>query len=130
MQHDAKPCLVCGAAFTPDSKHSPSAAVRVKTCGDECRSELRSRQATSQRARFRQQHSGASSDMTLCQCSACKAGRDTDRTALIARVAAEKGVPVADGRKPLKKPTWLARHQAIRDGKRERDLIPAPRWQT
>src|SRR6185436_5737284 len=33
----------------------------------------------------------------LCRCSACQAGRTSDRSALVAKVAREKGVPVSTG---------------------------------
>jgi hypothetical protein len=115
----SKTCEACWETFTTEDPDQ-------RTCGNACGGTLR-RGRRYGGANKRHVRSGAVGDHEPCPCSRCEAIRTSDRTALVARVAAEMHVEVTDPLRPRKKLSWEARYKAIREGKRVRDAQPAPR---
>lgn len=95
MQHAEKTCDPCGALFTPGEWLTAEQADAAKSCSHFCSSQRAQGKSVSATVE-------TSSIATLdaqgrCICSDCNRMRDEDRTALIARVAAEMGKPIAAG---------------------------------
>jgi hypothetical protein len=113
-RHEPKVCVICHCTFTPSDSCSPGKAAKQEVCGYACSWRRR-------RAKFRGQQGSADGRAIaahdLCRCSTCAPHRGETQEAraeLIARVAAEKGVPVSVGPPPPKLGSAaLARRNAI-----------------
>lgn len=78
--------------------------------------------------KFRTKRAGACDGVDLCPCPDCVAARGTDRTALIARVAAEMGVSVSPPAPPKRKrgmtrQQFEAHHASIRAGRKRAEQV-------
>lgn len=110
-------CEVCHEPYVPRMS-------KQRTCSLKCGGELRQGRKLGG-AKHRHVRSGAVGDRDPCRCSSCAAGRVSDRSALIAKVAAEMGLPVSpEAQQPRKKMTpmeWVRHCEKVRDGMRSRD---------
>lgn len=131
MVHSAKVCQACGGVFTPKPGDTKQQAERRKACSKSCAGILRSRAMQGRAARFRAQNSNLSPDIDACNCAGCKAGRGHGSDPeLVAKVAAEMGVPVASGPPPKKltPAQWGAKLSEHRRKQRAEDPAVWGQW--
>ncbi len=113
MPHAEKTCDPCGAIFTPGEYLTAEQAAEVKSCSYGCSSA----RANGGKAGPGKRAGAIGSDAVgaiigsrdNCPCEDCDRIRSSDRSALIARVAAERGCGVAVGPKKPLGPGDLAR---------------------